>query len=135
MQLRKLGYTADLVVNGQDIHVVSAKDPSGLPWAVVFPRGGALPRHPSELYEAVLEGPLLWLVVWGASAATHGEQLSQRCLAKHSLVDGFCITTGTVIKRFELTCAKRLPASSKTTLRKSLGPKKWTPSPRWVFSA
>ncbi len=33
-------------------------DPS-LPWAMVFPDGGPLPRHPSQLYEAVLEGALL----------------------------------------------------------------------------
>ena len=29
-------------------------------WAMVFPRGGALPRHPSQLYEAGLEGILLF---------------------------------------------------------------------------
>jgi phosphatidylglycerol:prolipoprotein diacylglycerol transferase len=29
---------------------------SALPWAVVFPGGGPLPRHPSQLYEALLEG-------------------------------------------------------------------------------
>jgi phosphatidylglycerol:prolipoprotein diacylglycerol transferase len=31
-------------------------------WGVIFPRGGPLPRHPSQLYEAVLEGLLLTLV-------------------------------------------------------------------------
>ncbi len=35
-----------------------------LPWAMVFPGAGPLPRHPSQLYEAVLEGPLLWLILW-----------------------------------------------------------------------
>ena len=34
-----------------------------LPWGVVFP-GDTVPRHPSQLYEAVLEGPLLLLVLW-----------------------------------------------------------------------
>ena len=29
------------------------------PWGVVFPNGGPLPRHPSQLYEAVLEGLFL----------------------------------------------------------------------------
>lgn len=33
-------------------------------WAVLFPRGGALPRHPSQLYEAVLEGLVLFLVLF-----------------------------------------------------------------------
>jgi phosphatidylglycerol:prolipoprotein diacylglycerol transferase len=35
-----------------------------VPWAMVFPRGGPLPRHPSQLYEAGLEGLLLFAVVW-----------------------------------------------------------------------
>jgi phosphatidylglycerol---prolipoprotein diacylglyceryl transferase len=39
-----------------------AADPS-LPWAMVFPNGGPLPRHPSQLYEAGLEGILLFTVL------------------------------------------------------------------------
>lgn len=34
-----------------------------VPWGVVFPGGGDLPRHPSQLYEAVLEGALLFIMV------------------------------------------------------------------------
>lgn len=34
-----------------------------VPWAVVFPNAGAEPRHPSQLYEAGLEGLLLFAVV------------------------------------------------------------------------
>jgi phosphatidylglycerol:prolipoprotein diacylglycerol transferase len=34
-------------------------------WAMVFPGGGPLPRHPSQLYEAGLEGALLFLVMFG----------------------------------------------------------------------
>jgi phosphatidylglycerol:prolipoprotein diacylglycerol transferase len=34
---------------------------TGLPWAVIFPAGGPFPRHPSQLYEALLEGLLLFL--------------------------------------------------------------------------
>jgi phosphatidylglycerol---prolipoprotein diacylglyceryl transferase len=37
--------------------------PSKLPWAMVFPEGGPLPRHPSQLYEALLEGLVLFLVL------------------------------------------------------------------------
>jgi phosphatidylglycerol:prolipoprotein diacylglycerol transferase len=33
------------------------------PWAVVFPHGGDLPRHPSQLYEAFLEGIVLFAVL------------------------------------------------------------------------
>ncbi|MCF8473715.1 MAG: prolipoprotein diacylglyceryl transferase [Emcibacter sp.] len=31
---------------------------------MIFPRGGPLPRHPSQLYEAVLEGLLLFFLLW-----------------------------------------------------------------------
>ncbi|MBE0531394.1 MAG: prolipoprotein diacylglyceryl transferase [Rhodospirillales bacterium] len=33
------------------------------PWGVVFPHGGPLPRHPSQLYEALLEGALLFVLL------------------------------------------------------------------------
>ncbi len=35
-----------------------------VPWAVIFPNGGPLPRHPSQLYEAALEGVILFLALW-----------------------------------------------------------------------
>ncbi len=35
-----------------------------VPWAMVFPTGGPLPRHPSQLYEAALEGLLLFVILW-----------------------------------------------------------------------
>jgi phosphatidylglycerol---prolipoprotein diacylglyceryl transferase len=34
-----------------------------VPWAMVFPRGGPIPRHPSQLYEAGLEGLVLLIVL------------------------------------------------------------------------
>jgi phosphatidylglycerol---prolipoprotein diacylglyceryl transferase len=37
--------------------------PSDVPWAMVFPSGGPLPRHPSQLYEAGLEGLVLFAVL------------------------------------------------------------------------
>ncbi|QLB41924.1 prolipoprotein diacylglyceryl transferase [Mannheimia pernigra] len=36
-----------------------------VPWAVLFPSGGYLPRHPSQLYEAFLEGVILLLILNG----------------------------------------------------------------------
>lgn len=36
---------------------------ASVPWAMVFPNGGPLPRHPSQLYEAGLEGILLFAVL------------------------------------------------------------------------
>ena len=38
--------------------------PSSLPWAMVFPKAGDQPRHPSQLYEALFEGLLLFLILW-----------------------------------------------------------------------
>lgn len=34
---------------------------TSLPWGMIFPEGGMLPRHPSQLYEALGEGLLLFL--------------------------------------------------------------------------
>jgi phosphatidylglycerol:prolipoprotein diacylglycerol transferase len=34
-----------------------------LPWAMVFPTGGPIPRHPSQLYEATLEGIVLFTLL------------------------------------------------------------------------
>ncbi len=37
--------------------------PTDVPWAMIFPTGGPEPRHPSQLYEAVLEGLVLFLIM------------------------------------------------------------------------
>jgi phosphatidylglycerol:prolipoprotein diacylglycerol transferase len=37
--------------------------PSDVPWAMVFPTGGPQPRHPSQLYEAALEGIVLFFIL------------------------------------------------------------------------
>lgn len=39
------------------------KEAPGLPWAVVFPGAGEVPRHPTQLYEAGLEGLLTFLII------------------------------------------------------------------------
>ncbi len=38
--------------------------PTDLPWGMVFPDGGPLPRHPSQLYESLMEGFVLFIVLW-----------------------------------------------------------------------
>lgn len=35
-----------------------------LPWGMIFPDGGSLPRHPSQLYEALLEGAVLFTILY-----------------------------------------------------------------------
>jgi phosphatidylglycerol:prolipoprotein diacylglycerol transferase len=37
--------------------------PTDVPWAMIFPNGGPIPRHPSQLYEATLEGIVLFIVL------------------------------------------------------------------------
>ncbi len=37
--------------------------PTDVPWAMVFPNAGPIPRHPSQLYEAALEGVVLFFVL------------------------------------------------------------------------
>src|SRR5450432_1421668 len=37
--------------------------PTDVPWAMIFPRGGPMPRHPSQLYEAALEGVVLFILL------------------------------------------------------------------------
>src|ERR1700739_1173495 len=56
------------VVLGRIGHFINSElcgrpaDPD-LPWAMIFPKGGRLPRHPSQLYAAGLEGILLFIVL------------------------------------------------------------------------
>lgn len=59
--------------------------PTDVPWGVVFPGAGPLPRHPSQLYEAVLEGLVLFLILrW----ATH----SKKWLNRRGVVLGLGLT-------------------------------------------
>lgn len=37
---------------------------TNVPWGMIFPDGGALPRHPSQIYEFLLEGVLLFSLLW-----------------------------------------------------------------------
>jgi len=44
-----------------------------VPWGMIFPKGGPLPRHPSQLYESALEGGLLFLILWRVKEKKHAE--------------------------------------------------------------
>jgi phosphatidylglycerol:prolipoprotein diacylglycerol transferase len=54
-----LGRIANFI-NGELVGKVAV----GVPWAVIFPTHDALPRHPSQLYAAFLEGIVLFLIAW-----------------------------------------------------------------------
>ena len=42
--------------------------PDWLPWAMEFPNAGPVLRHPSQLYQALMEGLLLFLLLWACAA-------------------------------------------------------------------
>ena len=61
---------------------------SDAPWAMVFPRGGPLPRHPSQLYQATFEGILLLALMLAVWKFTDGRR-------RPGLITGaFCIGYG-----------------------------------------
>jgi phosphatidylglycerol:prolipoprotein diacylglycerol transferase len=38
--------------------------PDDLPWAMIFPRAGVVPRHPSQIYQALMEGVVLFAILF-----------------------------------------------------------------------
>ena len=48
--------------------------PTDVPWAMIFPRGGPFPRHPSQLYQATFEGILLFALVLAVWKWTDGRR-------------------------------------------------------------
>ena len=41
--------------------------PDWLPWAMIFPNAGPMPRHPSQIYQALMEGLVLFVVMFALS--------------------------------------------------------------------
>lgn len=70
--------------------------PADVPWAVVFPNGGPMPRHPSQLYEALLEGAILFVLLFILSR-------SERIRARPGMLMGIFIAgygMGRIIAEF-----------------------------------
>lgn len=61
-----------------------------VPWAFVFPTGGPFPRHPTQLYEAALEGLLLLSVL--AWLIYRRQALIHRGLVAGSFVTGYALS-------------------------------------------
>ncbi|WP_284734741.1 prolipoprotein diacylglyceryl transferase [Sphingosinicella terrae] len=59
-----------------------------VPWAIVFPDGGPFPRHPSQLYEALLEGIVLFLILWYMFWRTRARYQPGRLVGAFLLVYG-----------------------------------------------
>lgn len=70
--------------------------PTELPWGMIFPGGGPVPRHPSQLYEAICEGLILFILLW--SLRKKPWQPDNRFWPHGSLVSLFMIGYG--IMRF-----------------------------------
>ncbi len=49
-----------------------------VPWGIIFPGAGPLPRHPSQLYESLFEGLILFIILWLLRKKTtkHGQILA-----------------------------------------------------------
>ena len=63
--------------------------PADVPWAMAFPSGGPLPRHPSQLYEAALEGILLFVVL---ATLVRGGALRRPGLTIGAFAVGYAVT-------------------------------------------
>ena len=66
-----------------------------VPWAMVFPDAGLLPRHPSQLYEALLEGVLLFTILWAVKDKPWRD-MSSRLWPHGSMLALFLILYGLV---------------------------------------
>ena len=64
-----------------------------VPWGMVFPGGGPLPRHPSQLYEAICEGLILFLILYVLGRMVKGRGI---------ILSAFLLCYG--ILRFSLEC-------------------------------
>lgn len=64
--------------------------PTDVPWGMVFPSGGDVVRHPSQLYEAGLEGIglfiLLWVLFWKTDARYYPGRLAGAGLTWYAFV-------------------------------------------------
>lgn len=59
-----LGYAAGRIGNFINAELPGRVADASLPWAMVWPNVDNLPRHPSPLYQALVDGVLLFIVLW-----------------------------------------------------------------------
>lgn len=59
-----LGYAAGRVGNFINAELPGRVAEATLPWAMIWPNVDSLPRHPSPLYQALIDGVLLFIVLW-----------------------------------------------------------------------
>ena len=59
-----LGYAAGRIGNFINAELPGRVADAALPWAMIWPNVDNLPRHPSPLYQALVDGLLLFIVLW-----------------------------------------------------------------------
>lgn len=62
--------------------------PTDVAWAIIFPRAGPEPRHPSQLYEAAGEGLLLFAILWFMFWRTNARYEPGKLVGTFALVYG-----------------------------------------------
>jgi phosphatidylglycerol:prolipoprotein diacylglycerol transferase len=59
-----LGYAFGRIGNFINAELPGRVADASLPWAMIWPNVDALPRHPSPIYQALVDGLLLFIVLW-----------------------------------------------------------------------
>jgi phosphatidylglycerol:prolipoprotein diacylglycerol transferase len=59
-----LGYAAGRIGNFINAELPGRVADAALPWAMIWPNVDSLPRHPSPIYQALVDGVLLFVVLW-----------------------------------------------------------------------
>jgi phosphatidylglycerol:prolipoprotein diacylglycerol transferase len=59
-----LGYAAGRIGNFINAELPGRIADPSLPWAMIWPSVDALPRHPSPIYQALIDGVLLFIILW-----------------------------------------------------------------------
>lgn len=68
--------------------------PTDVPWAIIFPSADEQPRHPSQIYEALLEGLAMALILWPLFWKTNARYKPGFLFGMSALIYGtarFCI--------------------------------------------
>ena len=64
---------------------------SSLPWAIIFPNAGNIARHPSQIYEALLEGIVLFILI-------NFLALKKQLLLKSGYISGFFLILYSILR-------------------------------------
>jgi phosphatidylglycerol:prolipoprotein diacylglycerol transferase len=64
---------------------------STLPWAIIFPNAGSVARHPSQIYEAILEGIILFILI-------NYLALKKQFLFKTGYISGFFLVSYSILR-------------------------------------